>query len=126
MVRRQVVQHPALVLVAPAPPVRQPIEERVELGLGRHRQVAVLLRHRPSFPASAPANAPAADQFGVAIPELADYRVTVTISNQALAGPPAVPSGDSLRIDVSVDHPAITPVLLSAYRTNYCPNPALC
>ena len=73
-----------------------------------------------------PASAPPADQFGAAIPELADYRVTVTITNQALSGPPDVPAIDSLRIDVSVDHPAIAPITLSAYRANYCPNPALC
>ncbi len=73
-----------------------------------------------------PANDPPADQFGAAIPGLADYRVTVTITNQTLSGPPDVPSVDSLRIDVSVDHPAIRPIVLSAYRTNYCPNPALC
>lgn len=73
-----------------------------------------------------PAAAPAADQFGNAIPALADYDVTVTITNEVLAGPPDVPSDDSLRIDVRVDHPAITSITLSAYRTNYCPNPALC
>ena len=59
---------------------------------------------------------PAADQFGVPIPALAAYTVTVTITNTALG---SVPAADSLRIDVSVDHPAIEPVQVSAFRTNY-------
>ncbi len=69
------------------------------------------------------AAAPAADQFGTAIPALSDYDVTVTITNVSLNG---IPSVDSLRIDVRVDHPAIASITLSGYRTNYCPNPALC
>ncbi len=70
-----------------------------------------------------PPNDPAANQFGVAIPELAQYRVTVTITNDSLNG---IPGNDSLRVDVSVSHPAIQPITLSGYRSNYCPTPAVC
>ena len=70
-----------------------------------------------------PANDPAANQFGTAIPELAQYRVTVTVGTESLNG---ILANDSLRIDVVVTHPAIQPVTLSGFRTNYCPTPAVC
>lgn len=59
---------------------------------------------------------PAADQFGVGIPALAAYIVTVTVTNVGLNG---IAAADSLRVDVSVNHTAISPVVISAYRTNY-------
>ena len=57
-----------------------------------------------------------ADQFGVAIPSLADYTVTVTITDAALG---TVPATDSLRIEVEVDHPAVNAVTVAGFRTNY-------
>jgi MSHA pilin protein MshD len=60
--------------------------------------------------------APAADQFGNPIATLAAYTVRVSVTGDELNG---VPSTDSLRIDVEVRHPAIAPILLSAYRTKY-------
>ena len=62
------------------------------------------------------ATGPAADQFGNPIAALAAYTVAVTISNQDLNG---IAPADSLRIDVSVSHPAVDPILLSTYRTRY-------
>ncbi len=59
---------------------------------------------------------PAADQLGNPIPALANYTVTVSVSNNAFNG---IAAADALRIDVSVDHPAIDPILVSAYRTRY-------
>ena len=59
-----------------------------------------------------------ADQNGVAITELAGYTVTVTVAAGDL-GAITQASGDAMRIDVSVNHPAIDPVLLSAFRVNY-------
>ena len=61
------------------------------------------------------AGAPA-DQFGVAIPSLADYTVTLNITNTALG---SVPAADSLRIDVQVDHAAVGSISVSGFRTNY-------
>ena len=59
---------------------------------------------------------PAADQFGTPIPALADYTVTVTITNVALS---TVPMDDALRIEVSVSHPAISPISVAGFRTAY-------
>ncbi len=59
---------------------------------------------------------PAADQFGNSIAALAAYTVTVTVTNDSLNG---IPAAEALRVDVRVDHPAISPILLSGYRTNY-------
>ena len=60
--------------------------------------------------------AAAADQFGNPVPALADYTVTVTVTNSALGG---LPAADALRVDVNVNHPAIGDILLSGYRTRY-------
>ena len=68
---------------------------------------------------------PAADQFGNPIPALADYSVSVAINGADLDDISAA-SGDVLRIVVTVTHPALGPIRLTGYRTNYCPNPALC
>ena len=59
---------------------------------------------------------PAADQFGNPVAALANYTVTVTITNSALD---VVAAADALRIDVDVDHPAINPIRLSGFRTRY-------
>ncbi len=58
----------------------------------------------------------AADQLGNPIAALAAYTVTVSVTNASLNG---IAAADSLRIDVSVSHAAIAPVLLSGYRTDY-------
>jgi MSHA pilin protein MshD len=56
------------------------------------------------------------DQFGVAIGALSDYIITVSVVGDSLNGIAAI---DSLRIDITVSHASIDPVLLSGYRTNY-------
>ena len=56
------------------------------------------------------------DQNGVAIGALSDYSITVTVVPDSLN---AIPMVDSLRIDITVSHASIDPVLLSGYRTNY-------
>ncbi len=59
-----------------------------------------------------------ADQNGVAIAGLANYQVTVTVAAAEL-GSINQSSGNALRIDVTVNHPAIDPITLSGFRTNY-------
>ena len=60
------------------------------------------------------------DQNGNAIGTLSAYTITVTVSGDPLGDPlNLIPVADSLRIDISVFHPAIDPILLSGYRTNY-------
>ena len=54
------------------------------------------------------------DQNGVAIAALSDYSITVTVATSNLNG-----IADALRIDISVSHASIDPVLLSGYRTDY-------
>jgi len=56
------------------------------------------------------------DQNGIAIAALSDYSITVTVVSDSLN---AIPMADSLRIDITVSHASIDPVLLSGYRTNY-------
>ena len=56
------------------------------------------------------------DQNGVAIGALSDYSITVTVVLDSLNG---IAAADSLRIDITVSHASIDPVLLSGYRTNY-------
>lgn len=58
------------------------------------------------------------DQNGTAILGLAAYGVTVDISAAAL-GSITEGSSNALRIDVTVNHPAIDPITLSGFRTNY-------
>lgn len=58
------------------------------------------------------------NQNDVAITELSDYSVTVSIENAGLNTIDAV-SGDALRITVTVDHPSIEPMSLVGYRANY-------
>ena len=50
------------------------------------------------------------------MPALAAYTVTVSVTNVALD---AVPSADSLRVDVRVNHAAIGDIQLSGFRTRY-------
>lgn len=59
-----------------------------------------------------------ADQNGVAITALVGYTVTVSVAAASL-GAITLASGDAMRIDVSVNHAAIDPVVLSAFRVNY-------
>jgi MSHA pilin protein MshD len=57
----------------------------------------------------------ARDQFGVAIPSLSQYTVTVTVvPSAALTG---VPGADAERVDVSVTYAPNVTVTLSAYKT---------
>ena len=56
------------------------------------------------------------DQFGVAIPALSDYNISVSVVADGLNGIAAI---DSLRIDITISHASIDDVLLSGYRTNY-------
>jgi MSHA pilin protein MshD len=57
-----------------------------------------------------------ADQTGTLLPELADYRVSVSVQAHALG---ALAASEAQRIDIRVDHPTIDPVELSVYRTRY-------
>ena len=61
-------------------------------------------------------NAAVSDQNGNAITELDDYEVTVNVVGEAFNG---IAAANSLRIDISVNHPAIDPITISGYRTNY-------
>ncbi|MDJ0833328.1 MAG: prepilin-type N-terminal cleavage/methylation domain-containing protein [Gammaproteobacteria bacterium] len=57
------------------------------------------------------------DQNGNPIAQLAAYTVTVTVGFEDLD---TITDGiNSLRIDISVNHPAIDPINLSGFRTNY-------
>ncbi len=56
------------------------------------------------------------DQNDNPIAALAAYSVTVSVTGAALN---TVPAADSMRIRVTVSHPAIAPIALVAYRTNY-------
>ena len=57
------------------------------------------------------------DQNGGAIGALSAYTITVTVLGiDPLNG---MAAADSRRIDISVDHPAIDPIILSGYRTSY-------
>ena len=56
------------------------------------------------------------DQNDNPIAALAAYSVTVSVTGAALN---TVPAAQSMRIRVTVDHPAIDPIALVAYRTNY-------
>lgn len=62
------------------------------------------------------------DITGAAIPGLASYSASVTVTQQALAGPPNVPAAESLLITVTVTGPGSTSVQVSGHRTRYAPN----
>lgn len=59
-----------------------------------------------------------ADQSGFAIGALANYSVAVDVSAATLDLITQA-SGNALRIDITVSHPAADPVVLSGFRTNY-------
>jgi MSHA pilin protein MshD len=61
-------------------------------------------------------NVGARDQNDNAIAGLGAYTITVTVGGDSLN---LIPLANSLRIDISVNHPAIDPIVLSGYRTNY-------
>ena len=60
------------------------------------------------------------DQNNQVISQLSDYEVTVAVLGEAL-GPEAkeISNTDSMRIDITVTHPAISPIKITGYRTNY-------
>jgi MSHA pilin protein MshD len=66
------------------------------------------------------ADKPPKDQNNQDIGQLLDYEVTVVVFGEAL-GPETkeISSVDSMRIDITVSHPAINPVKVTGYRTNY-------
>lgn len=59
-----------------------------------------------------------ADQNGAAIAQLAAYTVSVAVSFADLDTITQA-SNNALRIDISVNHPAIDPISLSGFRSNY-------
>jgi len=65
-------------------------------------------------------NAGARNQNNQPIVGLSAYNVAVAVTGRVLTGVAAtIPATDSMRIDISVTHPAIGPVRLSGFRTNY-------
>jgi len=58
------------------------------------------------------------DQNGAVIAGLSAYSVIVEVSAAAL-GSITQASANAMRIDVTVNHPAIDPITLSGFRTNY-------
>ena len=61
----------------------------------------------------------AKNQNNVAIAGLTDYDVAVSVTAQTLSGSTSIAAVNSRRIDVTVSHPAIDPILLSGFRTNH-------
>ena len=67
----------------------------------------------------------ARDQNGVLLPGLGEYAINVQVIDSAITlGPAGSPlnanNGDVVRVDVSVDHPAMDDTIrLSGYRANY-------
>ena len=61
----------------------------------------------------------ARDQNNNAIAALAAFDVQVDVTGRALTGTNTVTAANSLRIDVTVDHAVIDPIVLSGFRTNY-------
>lgn len=59
------------------------------------------------------------DQNNNAIGTLSSYSVQVSVNGQSLSGGATIAASDAMRIDVTVDHPAIDPISLSGFRTNY-------
>lgn len=64
-------------------------------------------------------DAGARDQNDNAIAALAAFDVQVSVQGRDLSGTNTVPVSDSLRIDVTVDHAVIDPILISGFRTNF-------
>jgi len=61
----------------------------------------------------------AKNQNNVAIADLTDYDVAVSVTPQTLSGSTSIAALDSRRIDVTVSHPVTGSVLLSGFRTNH-------
>ena len=61
----------------------------------------------------------AKDQNNVAIAGLTDYGVTVSVTAQSLSGTTTIAASDSRRIDITVTHTVIDPIVLSGFRTNH-------
>ncbi|MFT5548283.1 MAG: MSHA pilin protein MshD [Candidatus Azotimanducaceae bacterium] len=60
------------------------------------------------------------DQNNNVITQLSDYSVTVRVFGEALGiAPDKILAEDSMRIDITVSHPAISPIEITGYRTNY-------
>jgi len=60
------------------------------------------------------------DQNNNVINQLSGYSVTVRVVGDALGkAPDKILAEDSMRIDISVSHPAISPIVITGYRTNY-------
>ena len=55
------------------------------------------------------------DQNGVTITELSDYRVSVTVTNNATLN--AIT--DAKRVRISVSHTVLDPIVIHGFRTNY-------
>jgi MSHA pilin protein MshD len=70
---------------------------------------------------SLPENDVVKDQNNEKIDQLsADYKVTVKVFGEALGTALNEISGDhSMRIDITVSHPAISPITITGYRTDY-------
>lgn len=65
-------------------------------------------------------DAGARNQLDQAIPALAAYTVTVQVDDSGVAiNGLSANTGQALRITVTVNHPAMAPISLSAYRTNF-------
>lgn len=62
------------------------------------------------------------DVTGAPMPGLSGYRADVSVTQQALNGPPNVPAVESLLITVTVTGPGTTRVEVSGYRSRYAPN----
>lgn len=60
------------------------------------------------------------DQNNNVITQLSDYSVTVTVFEEALGiESKKIVSKDSMRIDITVSHTAMSPIEITGYRTNY-------
>lgn len=64
-------------------------------------------------------DAGARNQNNQLIAGLSAYTVVITVTGRALTGSASVPATDSMRIDISVSHPAISTLTVSGFRTNY-------
>lgn len=62
------------------------------------------------------------DITGTAIAGLSAYSASVSVTQQAMNGPPNVAANESLLIAVTVNGPFNTTVRLEGYRTRYAPN----
>jgi MSHA pilin protein MshD len=56
------------------------------------------------------------DQKNNEIPQLSDYKVTVTVVGAELNG---IPANDSMRVDITVSHRVAGSITISGYRTKY-------